>query len=170
VERSLYSIGRIAKAIGVRGEVVVNQVTSASRFRNLHSVLVGPDDHRVDSRAIEKIIPGPRGIRVKFGGVNSRNDAEALIGQFLFVRRSERVKLRQNSFFVDDIVGLKVIDEDGKALGEVREVLKMPAQDIYVVARATGNMMVPAVREFIRKVDLAAGTLTVRLIEGMDEV
>jgi 16S rRNA processing protein RimM len=66
-------------------------------------------------------------------------------------------------------MGLTVIDESGGHVGTVTDVMKLPAQDVYVVRTGEREIMIPAVREFIRKIDIGSGTMKVRLIDGMME-
>jgi 16S rRNA processing protein RimM len=170
LERPLYAIGRLVKAFGIRGEVVVDRLGLApARFQKLRHVLVGRDDRSVEKRDVEYVRSGEKGTRMKFDGIDTRNDAEQMVGRYLFVETGERVQPANGVFFVDQIVGLQVMDETGNLIGIVKEVLKMPAQDIYVIATGTGEIMVPAVKEFVRAINLEAGMITVHLIDGMEE-
>ena len=76
------------------------------------------------------------------------------------------VRLPKGTFFVQDILGARVVDEQGKEIGTLTDVLERPAQNIYVVQGETEHL-IPAVPEFIRSIDAEAGVVTVRLIEGM---
>ncbi|RPH35075.1 16S rRNA processing protein RimM, partial [bacterium] len=112
---------------------------------------------------------GPCRVKFTFTGINDRGIAEQLVGSLLYVREAERSRLPKGHYYTHDIVGLSVIDENGVDRGTVREVLKMPANDIYVVSGKGAEILLPAVREFILKIDLASRTMKVRLIEGMAE-
>ena len=78
----------------------------------------------------------------------------------------EDAKLPEGSYFLQDILGARVVDEQGKEIGRLAEVLERPASRIYVVQGETEHL-IPAVPEFILKIDAEAGVVTVRLIEGM---
>jgi 16S rRNA processing protein RimM len=67
------------------------------------------------------------------------------------------------------VMGLTVLDQEGAVVGHVRDVLKLPAHDVYVIERHGGKILIPAVREFILSIDPEAGILRVHLIEGMVE-
>lgn len=166
----LLAIGSIVKAFGIEGHVIVQQLTDfPSRFRKRNSVLLGRSEKQVRELEIERAAVGLRGVKVKFAGINDRDAAERLVGSFLFVREEERARLPKGRYYTHDIVGLAVVDEEGVVHGTVREVLKMPAHDVYVVSGKGGEILLPAVKEFVRKIDLASRTMTVRLIEGMVE-
>lgn len=166
----LLAIGRIAKPFGVHGEVVVRVLADdPERFRTVHTVHLGssPEDTRpVDVRVVNI---GRRGVRLRVGGVETRSDAEGLVGQFLFVDRAHRRGLQEGTFFVHTIIGMTVVDEQGVQRGRVKSVLKLPAQDVYVIEHEGREFLLPAVREFIRSVDTRQRILTVRLIEGIVE-
>ena len=68
--------------------------------------------------------------------------------------------------FIADLLGCKALDEDGQELGTIRDVLTMPANDVYVVKGAK-QYMIPAVKEFVREINVAEGYVRVHVIEGM---
>ena len=166
----LLAIGSVVKAFGIEGHVIVQQLTDfPSRFRKRNRVLLGRSEKEVRELEIEFAAVGPRGVNVKFTGIDDRDAAEDLVGSLLFVRESDRARLPKGRYFTHDIVGLAVVDENGVHHGTVREVLKMPAHDIYVVSGKGSEILLPAVKEFVLKIDLGARTMKVRLIEGMVE-
>ena len=168
---SLYAIGRVVKAFGIRGEVIVEPLTSVpSRFRTLQSVLVGRTPEETRPLVVGKASAEERGIRIRFEGIDSRNDAETLIGSFLFVGEEQRVPLSPGSHYVEDLLGMTVVDESGEQIGVIKEVKKLPAQDVYVVEHEGRDTMIPAVREFILDIDVRKRKMVVRMIEGLRDV
>ncbi|HTO92837.1 MAG TPA: ribosome maturation factor RimM [Bacteroidota bacterium] len=166
----LMAVGAIVKAIGVRGEVIVKPMTDfPARLRRARTLWVGVDTHAAREMCVERVAVAPRGIRLKLGGIGDRTAAGALRGSLLFIDEAGAAPLKKGEFFVHDILGLTVRDEAGHELGTVADVLRYPASDVYVVRGAAGEIMLPAVREFVLGVDIAARTMTVRLIEGMVE-
>jgi len=166
----LLAVGRIVKAFGIKGELVVQPLTDKpARFRNLKRVFVGKDAGSVSDVRVGRVHVEPRGVRLCIEGVADRTAAERLVGSLLFVDERNRIKIPSGTYFVHDIVGLAVHDESGKRIGSVREVLRLPGHDVYVLDCEGREVMVPAVKEFVRAIDLESGTMTVRLIEGMLE-
>lgn len=162
------SVGRIAKPFGVRGELVVEPTTDdPDRFTALRTVLVGAAPESGRTMVLERVHVSERGVRIALKGVSDRTAAEALRGSFLFVAPADRIRLPPGRHFVHSMLGLAVVTEEGERLGTLEEVLKLPAQDVYVVRGARGELLIPAVEEFIRRIDPEAGIMTVRLIEGM---
>jgi len=160
----------VVKAFGIRGEIVVEPLTSdPSRFSSLKQVLIGTTEATAQRRSVGTVNARARGIRMYLTGVDSRTEAEELVGSFLFVTADERVPLTTGSYFVDQVVGLRVVNEEGADIGTVKEVMKLPAQDVYVVENAGKRAMIPAVREFVVRIDLQEGVMVVKLIEGLAE-
>ncbi len=166
----LYAVGTIVKAIGIAGEVVVQPMTDfPAKFRTLRVLWIGSDNVSASRAAVEKAVVSPRGVRLKLKGVDDRNAAEGIRGKILFVDEAHRATLARGQYFVHDILGLTVREESGSELGTVADVLRYPASDVYVIRGNRGEILVPAVKEFVRSVDLETRTMTVRLIEGMIE-
>jgi len=166
----LLAIGSIVKAFGIEGHVIVQLLTDfPSRFRKRARMLLGRPGQEVREVVIEHAAVGPRGVKVKLAGIEDRDAAGQLVGSLLYVTEAKRARLPKGRYYTHDIVGLSVIDEDGVDRGTVREVVKMPANDIYVVDGKGAEILLPAVKEFILKIDLNSRTMKVRLIEGMVE-
>jgi 16S rRNA processing protein RimM len=173
--RDLYAVGRILKVFGIRGECVVQPMTtSPARFRKLKRVyLASPEDIEAGRSipdtpvTVEQVGVQQRGIRVKFVEVTDRTAAESLIGYLLLVDEQHRARVPRGTYFVHDIIGMTVQTADGAQVGIVRDVLHMPAQDVYAIDTPGGELLLPAVNEFILSVDTTTRRMTVHLIEGM---
>jgi 16S rRNA processing protein RimM len=169
-QRQFIAVGSIAKAHGVRGEVVIKLLTdSSARFRTLKRAWLGTTDRSAVEVTIEHSAIEPRGVRLKLSMLSSREDAEKVRGQLLFVEEKNAVRLPKGRYFIHDIIGMEVRDEAGQHLGTVDDVLQYPANHIYVVRGHGREIMIPAVKEFVREIDLNSRTITVRLIDGMME-
>ncbi|MCK5573100.1 MAG: 16S rRNA processing protein RimM, partial [Bacteroidetes bacterium] len=147
-DRDLLAVGKIVKASGLRGDVIVQSMTdSPARFRQLRNVLMGKDPESVITVEIEAAAVGSRGVRVRIAGVADRTAAEQTVGNYLFVDEEHRVRIPRGRFFVHEIIGMTVIDQDGKNRGVVKDVLKLPAHDVYVVECNSREFMLPAAKE-----------------------
>jgi 16S rRNA processing protein RimM len=96
-------------------------------------------------------------------GLNSSQEAQSFKGAELLIHRSMRPPLPEGEFYVTDVLGMKVVTENGDELGEVEEILETPAHDVYVTASA----MIPAHDEFIVRRDWDNQTLVVRDVPGL---
>ena len=166
--RALYAVGKVVKVFGIRGEVVVQPMTdSLERFKKLRTVFVGRDDDNAVASEVEHVRVESRGVRLKFAGTNDRTAAGRFVGSLIFVGEADRVRLARKQYFIHDVIGLTVVDQAGSTIGTVKDVLRMPAQDVYVVATGGRDVMIPAVKEFIISIDLGTRSMKVHLIEGM---
>jgi 16S rRNA processing protein RimM len=170
--RDLVAVGRIVKVFGVKGDVIVTPMTDVpGRFKDLRRVFLGNPSsapgEEVRETTITHVHAAPRGIRVTLECAADRTTAEQLVGLLILVPPAERATLPAGTYFVDDLLGLAVRTEDGERVGVLKEVMHMPAHDVYVIDTGGEEVLLPAVREFVLGVDLHARTLTVKLIEGM---
>jgi 16S rRNA processing protein RimM len=99
--------------------------------------------------------------------VTTREQARELAGQYVYVPLTEAIPLPEGEYFVHDIVGLRVLTEEGEPLGEVREVLSTGSNDVYVLRGARGEVLLPATREVIKRIDLEEGQMIVHLLPGL---
>ena len=169
-DQELLAIGVVVKAFGIRGEVVVEPLTDTpARFRKLRAVLVGPGAGATRVMKIAEMAVERRGVRLRFAEITDRDAAEHLTGEYLFVEPSQRVRLPKGRYFLHQVIGLEVVTEEGESAGRVRDVLKYPAHDVYVVEHHGREYMIPGVKEFILAIEPERGTMRVRLIEGLKE-
>jgi 16S rRNA processing protein RimM len=155
-------IGRVAAPFGTRGEVRVRAETDfPERFRELGDVCLelADGEERVVRVAGARLTP--KGILVKLVGYDDRDSVEGLRRALLKVKPSMAAALPEGSYWVHEIIGLRAFTEEGRDLGEITEVLRSPANDVYV----TESAMIPAVREVVREIDLEKGRMIVALPE-----
>jgi 16S rRNA processing protein RimM len=169
-QRALFAIGKITKVFGIKGEVVVRPMSaSPERFTNLKHVYLGSGPDDVLAAGVEYTRVEDRGVRIRFRGLPDRTTVEPFVGALIFVDEHQLIKPKKGSHFIHDIVGLRVVDEHNREIGVVKDVLKYPAQDVYVINQDGREWMIPAVKEFVRSIDVSARTMKVHLIEGMME-
>ncbi len=99
-------------------------------------------------------------------GVNDMDSAAALKGTTLYASRDD-FELEEGDFFIVDLIGLNILDnKSGEILGKITDVINRGASDIYVVKTPSGERMMPAVEEFVKKIDLEKGVF-VETIPGL---
>ena len=153
--------GRIVNTHGVSGEVKIEVWLDSPQFLRRFPRLFA------DGNGI-RLLGGKahKGFLIaKLEGVDDVNAAMALKGKTVTVDR-EDVRLPKGRFFVQDILGARVVDERGNEIGKLVDVLERPAQNIYVVQGETEHL-IPAVPAFILNTDAEAGVITVHMIEGL---
>jgi 16S rRNA processing protein RimM len=162
------SIGKILAPHGVKGEVKVMPLTDfPKRFTKMKSVWVDTHASFLD---MESVRFQNEIILIKFAGINTRDAGEALKGSLLQVSREEVVPLPPGHYYHFQIVGLTVVNQQGEKIGCIKEILETGAHDIYVVKREESNdLLVPALKQIVREIDLPAGRMVVDLPPGLDE-
>jgi 16S rRNA processing protein RimM len=161
-------VGRIVNTHGVKGEVKVIPLTdNPKRFLNLKWVFI--DKNMVlEKYNIEKVKFYKGMVLIKFKGINDMTDAEALKGMFLKVDRENAVRLPDDSFFICDIVGCEVFEEDGSRLGTLKDVLKTGSNDVYVILRENGKeIYLPALKSVVKSVSISNKKMIVSVPEGL---
>lgn len=165
-------IGKIVNAAALKGEVKIYHYSDyKERFEEFDSVIVCGDRRGSDERQyeIENVRYQKDMVIAKLKGVNDRNAAESLKGFDVFITEEDLRELPEDTFYIRDLIGCEVIDgRDGKTLGQISDVLKTGAQDIYQVELAFGGQaLIPAVAQFIEKVDIRQKTVVIKVIPGL---
>ena len=164
----LLQVGIIASTHGVRGEVKVYPTTDdPRRFRRLKEVVLDTGKEKMNLE-IEGVKFFKQFVILKFKGLDNINDIEKYRQKSLYVTRKNAVRLQRDEYFIADLIGLKVQDEDGKELGTVKDVIETGANDVYEVEMADGkSLLLPAIKQCILNVGVENGTMQVHVLEGL---
>lgn len=164
----LLQVGIITSTHGVRGEVKVYPTTDdPRRFRRLKEVVLDTGKEKMNLE-IEGVKFFKQFVILKFKGLDNINDIEKYRQKSLYVTRKNAVHLQRDEYFIADLIGLKVQDEDGKELGTVKDVIETGANDVYEVEMADGkSLLLPAIKQCILNVDVENGTMQVHVLEGL---
>ena len=166
--RGYLAVGNIVGVHGIRGEVKVELLTDyPERFSPGATVYFGPEGLARPAR-IEAARPHKGMMLVKFAGVPDRNAAELLRDTLLLIPEEQAMPLGEGENYAHDLIGLQVVTVDGRVLGKVAEILYTGANDVYVVNRPGAEVLIPALKEVVIKVDLEAGRMLVQLPEGLE--
>ena len=167
----LLQVGIITTTHGVRGEVKVFPTTDdPARFKKLKQVILDTGKEK-----IELEIAGVKFFKnlviLKFKGIDDINDVEKYRKKSLYVTRENAVKLKKNEYFIADLIGLSVISDEGENIGEITDVLQTGANDVYVIRKAgISDILLPAIKDCVKNVDIAGGTMEVHLLPGLREM
>lgn len=164
----LLQVGIITSTHGVRGEVKVYPTTDdPRRFRRLKEVVLDTGREKLNLE-IEGVKFFKQFVILKFKGLDNINDIEKYRQKSLYVTRKNAVRLQRDEYFIADLIGLKVQDEDGKELGTVKDVIETGANDVYEVEMTDGkSLLLPAIKQCILNVDVENGTMQVHVLEGL---
>ncbi len=156
----LLEVGEMVATHGVRGELKLLPWADGPEF------LLQFDRLCLDGRWFDIVQSRVQKtcVLLKLRGVDTAEAAARLVHKIAKIDR-EDASLEEGVHFIADLIGLRVI-ADGREIGVIKDVLSMPGNDVYLV-RGDHEYMIPVVRQFVDEPDLAAGTLHVRLLEGM---
>jgi len=159
------AVARVLAPHGIRGEVKCAVLTDfPRRFAATARVYLGPQRQPF---AVQRARLQGHFVLLKLDGLDSRDDAERWRNAIVQVPAAERVRLPRGHYFWEDVIGLEVRDEAGTHLGRVRDILQTGANDVYVVDTQPGELLIPAIKDVVKRIDPAKGEMTVRLLEGM---
>lgn len=156
-------IGRIVGVHGLRGEVKVDRLTDfPQRFSLLRCVFLGQERRRymIDSTREHR-----QHVLLRLEGVADRTLAESFRDAEIWIPRSEAMPLGEGQYYADDIIGLTVETTQGESLGEIRDILATGANDVYVVQGPHGEILIPAIRDVVQKIDIPQKRLVVEPME-----
>lgn len=159
----LLDAGRVVGTHGVRGELRLEcWCDSPSFLQGIKHLYLDGTPWKVTAARPHKHL-----LLVGLQGIDTVEAAMALRGRILRFDKEE-IPLPAGRYYVEDLLGCTVVEESGgQSVGVLRDVLRLPAQDVYVVQGDGGERMIPAVPEFVRRIDLQEKTVFVHLIEGM---
>lgn len=164
-----YNVGKVTSPHGIKGEIKVYPLTNVpERFYDIPYVWVFYEKDIPYKYEIENVKITSKGmVLLKLKGIDSRNDAEKLKGLFLKVDAENALELEEDEYFITDLIGMKVYTEEGELIGTLEEVLQTGANDVYIVKAKEREVLLPAIKEVIKKVDIEGRVMIVRLLEGL---
>ena len=168
MKQSFFEIGQIVNTFGIKGFVKINPFTDdLERFEELKSVFVVKNKELIEMQ-IEEVKYHKHLVLVKFKGIEDINMAEKYKGCYIKIKRENARKLPEGTYFIADLIGIKVYDEDGNLLGKVDDIYNNKSTDIYVVKDELGKqILLPSTKEVIKQIDVDNDRMVVHLIDGL---
>jgi len=166
-ESDFVVIGLLRRAHGVRGEVSAQPVSDMpERFKALERVLVrhGGTTREV---AVEGVRRKGGSVLLKLEGVDDRTAAEALTGAEIGVGRNDVCPIPEGTYYVFDLIGCRVVGKDDRDIGLIDDVWKTPANDVFAVKTASGEVLIPVVQSVVKEIDLRRKIVRIEEIEGL---
>lgn len=163
-----FTVGIVTTAHGVHGEVKVFPTTDDNRrFKKLKEVILETKKFTKTVK-VESVKFFKQFVIVKLEGYDTMDDALTLKQALLRVDRANAVKCEKDEYFIADLYGLKVYDDEDNLVGELSEVYQTGANDVYEIKREDGStVLVPAIKECILDVDIKNGRMTIHIMEGL---
>ena len=165
-----FQVGVIASTHGLQGEVNVFPTTEdPSRFKKLKKVTL----HTQRGEEIELDVVSARFFKkfviVKFKQFDNINDVEKFRGCELTIDRKDALKLNPGEYYCADLIGLKIVDEDGTELGTLSEILQTGANDVYEMTRGDNGekVYIPAIKDCVKDINVEEGRITIHVMPGL---
>ncbi|MCI9319653.1 MAG: ribosome maturation factor RimM [Lachnospiraceae bacterium] len=163
-----FQVGIITSPHGVRGEVKVYPTTDdVRRFKRLKEIILDTGKERLNLE-IESVKFVKQFAVLKFKGYDNINDVEKFRQKSLLVARENAVRLKRDEYFIADLMGLKVLDEEEQEIGVLRQVIETGANDVYAIDMKDGReLLLPAIKQCVLEVDVEAGFIKIHILEGL---
>lgn len=158
------TIGTIVAPHGVRGDVRIMPLTDfPERFFETETCYIGGELYHILSARNHK-----KFIILTFEEIKDRNEAEKILRKEIEVPRDEAVELPEGYYYIFDMIGLTVVDTEGKIIGKLKEVLQPGANDVYVVEQeGEADLLLPVIDSVVLDIDMDNKVVTVDPPEWM---
>ena len=164
----LFAIGEIVKTRGLRGCLkVLCYVETNNTFVELEFVYIEISSGQKSRFVLRKIDVSGKFLYIELEGIPDVESAKAFVGCKVFLPEGMREKLPEGEYYWREIIGLDVYNEEGKYIGRIESVFPTGSNDVYVCKGEEKEILLPAIAEVIRQIDLNRRVMTVRLLEGL---
>jgi 16S rRNA processing protein RimM len=164
----LFAVAQIVGFFGVKGYLKIFPLThTPERLSKLSVIKVGLKAESIHTQEVEDVEFQHKTILLKLKGIDDRNNAEQFIHHYIFVEKDELVKPPKGLWFIHDILGCEVFTEDGTKVGTVQDIQKISSNDIWEIRNGEQSFLFPAVKEFIKKVDLKKRHIRISPPDGL---
>jgi 16S rRNA processing protein RimM len=161
----LVAVGRVLRPHGVRGDLLLQAITDfPERLSEVDTVYVGEaaEPHPLQGARLHR-----NQLLLHLADCHDRDCAEAYRGQLIQIRVDSVPPLPKGRYYHHEVLGLEVVTDEGETLGPVADILETGANDVWVVRAEGGEILLPAIKSVILKVDVAEGRVTVHLMDGL---
>ncbi|MCR5627278.1 MAG: ribosome maturation factor RimM [Lachnospiraceae bacterium] len=161
-------IGNIVSTHGLKGEVkVYPAVDDPDHFFDLKKVLLKIKGEEIDTE-IERVKTFKNMLIVKFSCFKDVDEAYKGRNGEIYALRSDLPELEADQYYEADLLGLKVITEEGEELGVLDEILRTGANDVYSIKlKDRKELLLPAIHECVKEIDLENGIMKVHVLNGL---
>ncbi len=161
-------VGKIGRTTGLKGSLTIVPLTSfPERFAGMKKFFLTMEKKTPIELDVDKVEYHGKLITVSFKGIDREEKARALTGYRITVHKNDRVKLPADHYYIEDLIECEVFDVGGKMIGKMKNVMEMSSNDIYVVDHRGKEVLIPAISEFIKDIDIENRRITASLINGM---
>lgn len=143
-------IGKVIKVIGIKGEIKINPLTDDMlRFKKLKIIYLNGIPYHILSCRFDKAF-----VYLKLSGINSRDEAEKLVDEYVEIDRVNAITPQENSYLIVDIIGCRFYLNDGSFIGKVIDVAQYGAADVFTIEKDEAVCRCPFLKKLISKIDI----------------
>lgn len=161
-------VGQIVNTNGLKGLLKINPFTNdITRFERLKTILVEHKKELLEFE-IESVRYQKKQVLLKLKGIDTIEEAEKYREDYLKIKRNKEEKLPEDTYYIVDLIGLDIYTENGELLGKLDDIFSTGSNDVYVVKNSEGKqILLPAISDVIKNIDLEQKKIVVNLIEGL---
>ncbi len=164
----LVEIGRLVKVHGLKGRLkAVSYLESEALLDEIDEVIIRPEKGPEKTYRVTAVQPQNAIFFIQLEGINDPDSAGKLVGSGIFIPAAMLEELPEDEYYWHEIIGLKAITESGDYLGEVSSIFPAGSADVYVISGGEREILLPAIEDVIRKIDLEKREIVVRVPEGL---
>lgn len=163
-----FEIGQIVNTSGLKGILKIKPFTDdIKKFSNLKTIYIKTKSGLTEFK-IEQVRYVKNIVMLKLAGIDTVEEAEKYRNLYIKILRDQEEELEEGSYYVVDILGCKVNTDANQELGKIVDVFQTGSNDVYVVKDEQGKqILLPAIKDVIKNVDVKNKIITVHLLEGL---
>ena len=163
-----FEIGKIVKSCGLRGRMkAVSYLESNDKLQNLDELYIGQGEDKKVPFKLKGFRSRGKSFFLEIEGVENLQSANAFVGCLVLIPADKLEELPEGEYYWRDMIGLKVVTEDGRFLGVIEAIFPTGSNDVYVCSGGEREVLLPGIADVIRKIDINRGMMVVRLLEGL---
>ncbi|MCX5848931.1 MAG: ribosome maturation factor RimM [Deltaproteobacteria bacterium] len=164
----LFAVGEIVKTRGLRGCLkVLSYVETKNNFSKLEFVYIENSFGQKNRFGLRKFDASGKSFFIELESIADAESAKALVGCKVFLPKNMLEQLSDGEYYWQDIIGLDVYNEEGNYLGKIESIFPTGSNDVYVCRGEKKEILLPAIADVIRRIDINNRVMTVRLLEGL---
>lgn len=161
-------VGKIGRTTGLKGSLTIVPLTSfPERFGQMDRFFLTKEKKTPFELDVDKVEYLDKIITVTFKDIDTEEKARALVGYRITVHKDDRYELPKDYYYIEDLLECEVFDSEKGLLGKMKNVMEMSSNDIYVVDHKGKEVLIPAISQFVKEIDIENKRIEVSLIDGM---
>ena len=167
-QTQFFEIGKIVKSCGLRGRMkAVSYLESNDKLQNLDELYIGQGEDKKVPFKLKGFQSRGKSFFLEIEGVENLQSANAFVGCLVLIPADKLEELPEGEYYWRDMIGLKVVTEEGRFLGVIEAIFPTGSNDVYVCSGGEREVLLPGIADVIRKIDINRGMMVVRLLEGL---